>query len=181
MIIFLNHFTPEHKKHFWAWLKIKRITTADEMLNMVKKTLPVDLAVCAAAVTDFKPVKKNKNKIKKENINFKSINFVENSDILEYISKNNKHRPRLVAGFSAETKNLEKNSINKMKKKHCDIIFANDVSQKDIGFNSDYNKISVIDKSGSVRIIPKNKKSLIANKIAEILLNKLLIDDRNIN
>ncbi len=162
-------------------LKIKRITTADEMLNMVKKTLPVDLAVCAAAVTDFKPVKKNKNKIKKENINFKSINFVENSDILEYISKNNKHRPRLVAGFSAETKNLEKNSINKMKKKHCDIIFANDVSQKDIGFNSDYNKISVIDKSGSVRIIPKNKKSLIANKIAEILLNKLLIDDRNIN
>ena len=68
-----------------------------------------------------------------------------------------------------------------MKKKHCDIIFANDVSQKDIGFNSDYNKISVIDKSGSVRIIPKNKKSLIANKIAEILLNKLLIDDRNIN
>ena len=162
-------------------LKIKRITTADEMLNIVKKTLPVDLAVCAAAVTDFKPVKKNKNKIKKENINFKSINFVENSDILEYISKNNKHRPRLVAGFSAETKNLEKNSINKMKKKHCDIIFANDVSQKDIGFNSDYNKISVIDKSGSVRIIPKNKKSLIANKIAEILLNKLLIDDRNIN
>ncbi len=162
-------------------LKVKRITTADEMLNMVKKTLPVDLAVCAAAVTDFKPVKKNKNKMKKENINFKSINFVENNDILEYISKNNKHRPRLVAGFSAETKNIEKNSINKMKKKHCDIIFANDVSQKDIGFNSDYNKISVIDKNGSVRIIPKNKKSFIANKIAEILLNKLLIDDRNIN
>ena len=162
-------------------LKVKRITTADEMLNMVKKTLPVDLAVCAAAVTDFKPVKKNKNKMKKENINFKSINFVENNDILEYISKNNKHRPRLVAGFSAETKNIEKNSINKMKKKHCDIIFTNDVSQKDIGFNSDYNKISVIDKNGSVRIIPKNKKSFIANKIAEILLNKLLIDDRNIN
>ena len=74
------------------------------------------------------------------------------------LSKNNKHRPRLVAGFSAETENLTKNSINKMKKKHCDFIFANDVSQKDIGFNSDYNKITVIDKKGVVKIIPKNKK-----------------------
>ena len=80
---------------------------------------------------------------------FKSINFVKNNDILEYISKNNKYRPRLVAGFSAETENLIKNSINKMKRKHCDIIFANDVSQKDIGFNSDYNKVSVIDKKGN--------------------------------
>ena len=68
-----------------------------------------------------------------------------------------------------------------MKKKHCDLIFANDVSQKDIGFNSDYNKVSVIDKEGNIKIIPKNKKSFIANKIAEILLDKLLIDDRNIN
>ena len=162
-------------------LKVKNITSADEMLSEVKKSLPVDLAVCAAAVADFKPVEKNKNKIKKESINLKSINFVQNNDILEYISKNNKHRPRLVAGFSAETENLTKNSINKMKKKHCDLIFANDVSQKGIGFNSDFNKISVIDKKGNVKIIPKNKKSFIANKIAEILLDKLLIDDRNTN
>jgi phosphopantothenoylcysteine decarboxylase/phosphopantothenate--cysteine ligase len=162
-------------------LKVKKITTADEMLDEVKKSLPVDLVVCAAAVTDFKPVKKNKNKIKKENINLQSIAFVKNNDILEYISKNNKHRPRLVAGFSAETENLTKNSIIKMKRKHCDIIFANDVSQKDIGFNSDYNEVSVIDKKGKIKIIPKNKKKFIANKIAEILLNKLLIDDRHIN
>ena len=162
-------------------LKVKKVTTADEMLNEVKKTLPVDLAVCAAAVADFKPTEKNITKIKKEKLKFNKINFVNNNDILEYISKNNKHRPRLVAGFSAETENLTKNSINKMKKKHCDFIFANDVSQKDIGFNSDYNKITVIDKKGFVKIIPKNKKSFIANKIAEILLDKLLINDRNIN
>ena len=162
-------------------LKIKKITSADEMLNEVKKSLPVDLAVCAAAVTDFKPAEINKNKIKKENINLKSIKFIKNNDILEYISTNNKHRPRFVAGFSAETENLNKNSINKMKKKHCDLIFANDVSKKDIGFNSDFNKVSVIDKKGNIKIIPKNKKSFIANKIAEILLEKLLIDDRNIN
>ena len=162
-------------------LKIKKITSADEMLNEVKKSLPVDLAVCAAAVTDFKPAEINKNKIKKDNINLKSIKFIKNNDILEYISTNNKHRPRFVAGFSAETENINKNSINKMKKKHCDLIFANDVSKKDIGFNSDFNKVSVIDKKGNIKIIPKNKKSFIANKIAEILLEKLLIDDRNIN
>ena len=162
-------------------LKIKKITSADEMLKEVKKCLPVDLAVCAAAVADFKPVKKNKNKIKKEIFKLKFINFIKNNDILEYISKNNKHRPKLVAGFSAETENLTKNTISKMKSKHCDLMFANDVSQKDIGFNSDYNKISVIDKNGNVKIIPKNKKSFIANKIAEILLDKLLVDDRIIN
>jgi phosphopantothenoylcysteine decarboxylase/phosphopantothenate--cysteine ligase len=162
-------------------LRIKKIISADEMLSEVKKSLPVDLAVCVAAVVDFKPTEKNKNKIKKENINLKSINFVKNNDILEYISKNNKYRPRLVAGFSAETENLTKNSINKMKRKHCDLIFANDISKKGIGFNSDYNKVSVIDKEGKIKIIPKNKKSFIAKKIAEILLDKLLIDDKNIN
>ena len=162
-------------------LKVKKIISADEMLNEVKKSLPVDLAVCAAAVADFKPVEKSKNKIKKEKMNFKSINFVKNKDILEYISKSNKHRPRLVAGFSAETENITKNSINKIQKKHCDLIFANDISKKDIGFNSNYNKILVIDKNGNTKVIPKNKKSFIANKIAEILLDKLLIDDRNIN
>jgi len=162
-------------------LKVKKITSADEMLKEVKKSLPVDLAVCAAAVTDFKPAEKNKNKIKKENMELNEVNFIKNIDILEYISKNNKHRPHLVAGFSAETENLVKNSINKMKKKHCDMIFANNVSQKDIGFNSDNNKVSVIDRTGNIRIIPKSKKSFIANKIAEILLNKLLINDKNIN
>jgi phosphopantothenoylcysteine decarboxylase/phosphopantothenate--cysteine ligase len=162
-------------------LKVKKVISADEMMSEVKKSLPVDLAVCAAAVTDFKPVEKNKNKIKKDKINLKSMNFIVNNDILEFLSKNNKNRPRLVAGFSAETENLTKNSIDKIKKKHCDFIFANDVSQKNIGFNSDYNKISVIDKKGNIKIIPKNKKSFIANKIAKILLDKLLIDDSNIN
>ena len=68
-----------------------------------------------------------------------------------------------------------------MKSKHCDLMIANDVSQKDVGFNSEYNKVSIIDKKGKIKIIPKNKKSFIANKIAEILLDKLLMDDRNIN
>jgi len=161
-------------------IRVKKIISADEMLDNVKKTLPVDLAVCAAAVSDLKPKKRSKDKIKKNDLNFKSINFIKNNDILEYISKNNKYRPRLVAGFSAETENITKNSIKKMKDKNCDLIFANDVSKKGVGFNSDYNKVSVIDSNGDIQIIPKNKKSLIANKIAKILVDKL-IDDRNIN
>ena len=161
-------------------IRVKKIISADEMLDNVKKTLPVDLAVCAAAVSDLKPKKRSKDKIKKNDLNFKSINFIKNNDILEYISKNNKYRPRLVAGFSAETENITKNSIKKMKDKNCDLIFANDVSKKGVGFNSDYNKVSVIDSKGDIQIIPRNKKSLIANKIAQILVDKL-IDDRNIN
>ena len=101
-------------------------------------------------------------------------------DILEYLGKNNQNRPKFVAGFSAETENIIKNSKQKMKNKNCDLIFANDVSKKEIGFNSDFNKVSVLDQRGNIKIIPKNKKSFIANKIAQILLNKL-IDDRNIN
>tara|TARA_Y200000002_G_scaffold75339_1_gene59096 strand:+ start:849 stop:2075 length:1227 start_codon:yes stop_codon:yes gene_type:complete len=161
-------------------IKVKKIISADEMLNEVKKTLPVDLAVCTAAVADFRPVEKSKNKIKKNKINFKSINFVKNNDILDFLSKNNRNRPQIVAGFSAETKSIIKNSTQKMKDKNCDLIFANDVSKKEIGFNSDFNEVSMIDQKGNIKILPKNKKSFIANKIAQILLNKL-IDDRNIN
>ncbi len=161
-------------------VEVKKIISAEEMLREVKKTLPVDIAVCSAAVADFKPEEKNKNKIKKEKFNYKTIKFIKNNDILEYICKNNRNRPKIVAGFSAETKNVIKNSIQKMKNKNCDLIFANDVSKNNFGFNSDYNKVSVIDQKGNIRILPKSKKSFIANKIAQILLEKL-IDDRNIN
>ena len=162
-------------------IKTKKIVTADEMFTEVKKSLPVDIAVCSAAVSDFKPIKKNKNKFKKDQNTLTSIRFKKNKDILEYLSKNNRHRPRIVVGFSAETENLNKNSILKMRKKNCDLIIANDVSKKDKGFNSDYNEVSIIDSDGNTKIIKKNKKSLIANKVAEVILDKLLIDDRNFN
>ena len=68
-----------------------------------------------------------------------------------------------------------------MKKKNCDLIVANDISEKGSGFNSDYNKVSIIDNSGNIQMIKKNKKSFIASKIAEVILDKLLIDDRNFN
>ena len=96
------------------------------------------------------------------------------------MEKNNKHRPKLVVGFSAETEELQKNSIEKLKKKNCDIIVANDVSKKDIGFNSDYNEVTIIDNNGNYKFFKKNKKSIIAKKVVEIILDKL-VGEKNLN
>ena len=162
-------------------LKIKKIISAEEMMNEVKKSLPVDIAVCAAAVSDFKPVNKSKNKIKKKAFNINNIRLEKNPDILDYLSKNNKARPKIVVGFSAETENVIQNSKEKIKEKYCDLIIANDISRKDSGFNSEYNKVSIIDRKGKIKSISRNKKSYIANTIAKIILNKLLTNDKNIN
>ena len=105
----------------------------------------------------------------------------KNKDILEYLGKSNKLRPKLLVGFSAETENLIKNSIKKLNQKYCDMIIANDVSKKEIGFNVDYNKISIIEKEGKIENFPKNTKSYIAAKIAKKIIDKLLINDKNTN
>ena len=162
-------------------INVKNITNADEMMKAVQKLLPVDVAVCAAAVADFKPLVKIKHKIKKNDQNYKALKLEKNKDILEYLSKNNKLRPKIVVGFSAETKNLIENSIHKMNIKYCDMIIANDVSKKETGFNVDYNKISIIEKNGKVENFPKNTKSYIAEKIAKKIVDKLLINDKNTN
>ena len=142
---------------------------------------PVDIAVCAAAVADFKPKNKNKQKIKKDDQNLNSLDLEKNKDILEYLGKNNKLRPKLVVGFSAETENLIKNSTQKLNQKYCDMIIANDVSKKETGFNVDYNKISIIEKNGKIENIHKNTKSYIAAKIAKKIIDKLLVNDQNSN
>ena len=162
-------------------IKTKKIITANEMFQIVKKSLPVDIAVCAAAVTDFKPVYKSKFKLKKDNLRLKSLELQKNIDIVEFLGKNNKHRPKIVIGFAAETENLDKNALSKLKQKNCDIIIANNVSKKDGGFNSDYNRVSIIDNSGKIKVVKKNKKSFIANIIADIILDKILINDRSFN
>ena len=74
------------------------------MLHSVKKHLPVDIAVCTAAVSDFKPLKKNKNKIKKHKDNLNLIKLEKNKDILDFLGKNNKLKPKFLVGFSAESK-----------------------------------------------------------------------------
>ena len=162
-------------------INVKKISSGEEMMNAVQKLLPVDIAICAAAVSDFKPKNKRKQKIKKEEKNFTSLDLEKNRDILEYLGKNNKLRPKMLVGFSAETENLIENSIKKLNHKHCDMIIANDVSRKETGFNVDFNKVSIIEKNGKIENLPKNKKSYIASKIAKTIIDKFLINDKNTN
>ena len=162
-------------------IKVKKINSGEEMMVAVQKLLPVDIAICAAAVSDFKPKNKFKQKIKKGKETFSSLDLEKNKDILEYLGKNNKLRPKILVGFSAETENLIENSKKKLNNKYCDIIIANDVSKKGTGFNVDFNKISIIEKNGKIENIPKNKKSYIASKIAKKIIDKFLIDDKNTN
>ena len=151
-------------------VNIVKIESADQMYAETKKALPVDIAVCAAAITDFKPEKYETKKIKKDNLN---LNFKRNIDILEFLSKNNLQRPKLVVGFAAETNDILKFAKEKKNKKYCDWIVANDVSNPDIGFNSDYNAVSIIC-GDEVEIIEKNLKSHIANKIAKKIVNNFI-------
>jgi len=151
-------------------VNIIKVETADEMYNETKKALPVDIAVCAAAVTDFKPINYEPKKIKKDEL---FLNFKRNIDILEFLSKHNSQRPRLVVGFAAETNNILKYAQEKKNKKYCDWIIANDVSNPEIGFNSDYNAISII-RDDKIEKIEKNLKSYIANKIAKKIINNFI-------
>ena len=160
---------------------VKKINSGEEMMHAVLKLLPVDIAICAAAVSDFKPKNKSRQKIKKDKKGFNSIDLEKNKDILEYLGKNNKLRPKMLIGFSAETENLVENSVKKLNNKYCDIIIANDVSKIETGFNVDYNEVSIIEKSGKIENLPKNKKSYIASKIAKKIVDEFLINDKNTN
>jgi len=162
-------------------IKVKNINSGEEMMNAVQKLLPVDIAICAAAISDFKPKNKSKQKIKKDKKNFNSLDLEKNKDILAYLGKSNKLRPKILVGFSAETENLIENSIKKLNHKYCDMIIANDVSKKETGFNVDFNKVSIIEKSGNIENLPRNKKSYIASKIAKKIIDKFLINDKNTN
>ena len=151
-------------------LKLIKINTAEEMYEEAKKNLPADIAVCAAAVGDFKISKFQKNKIKKQDkIN---LELEKNRDILSYLSTHNSLRPKLVIGFAAETNNVIENAEAKISKKYCDWIIANDVSKSDIGFDSDFNEVSIIykDKNKKNELISKRKKSEIAEEITKRIL-----------
>ena len=161
-------------------IKVKKVTSGNEMLEAVKKRLPADIAVCAAAVSDFKPVLRKKNKIKKE-LKFDEIKIEKNLDILSFLGKSNRHRPKLLVGFSAETDNLVKNSIKKMQDKFCDIMIANDVSKKEVGINSDLNEVIIIDKNGKTEKIKKNSKKFIASVIAKKIVETFLSNEKNLN
>ena len=160
-------------------IKVKRVVTGKQMLEAVKKKLPTHIAVCAAAVSDFKPISPEKNKIKKSQIS--EIKIDRNPDILSFLGKNNRFKPKLLIGFSAETENLIKNSKKKMHEKFCDMMIANDVSKKDRGFHSDYNEVSIIDKNGKIEKVKKNSKKFVASIVVKKIVDTFLSNEKNLN
>ena len=82
-------------------------------------------------------------------------------------------RPKLVIGFAAETNNLDDNAIEKLKNKNCDMIIANDVSNKTIGFDSDLNEVTIFYKNNKKEKLFTKNKSLISEEIVERVNNQL--------
>ncbi len=153
-------------------VKIINVNSAYEMYEKTLDNLPVDVAIFAAAVADFKVKDKNNDKIKKEN--FSNLKIEKTKDILDYTSKHNKFRPRLVIGFSAETSNLEENSKIKLDQKNCDWLIANDVSNEKIGFDSDFNEVKILQRNKSnIENISFNTKEMIAKTLVEKISNEL--------
>ena len=150
-------------------VKLVQVTSGKEMLIETQKHLPVDIAVCSAAVSDYVPISYSKKKMKKKQN--ENVNFKKNEDILEFLSKNNFQRPKLVVGFSAETEKLIEHSIQKKDNKNCDWIVGNDISNKKIGFNSDFNSVSIINHKNEIENIEKNSKKYIANIISKRIID----------
>tara|TARA_Y100000591_G_scaffold328947_1_gene356520 strand:- start:323 stop:1531 length:1209 start_codon:yes stop_codon:yes gene_type:complete len=154
-------------------IKLIKVETADEMFKETQKNLPFDIAIFSAAVSDFKINKTNKNKIKKEES--LSINLEKNIDILNYVSNHNSMRPKLVIGFAAETNDLDKNAILKLSKKNCDWIIANDISKPNIGFDSDFNEVTIHykNKKKKKEKLTFKKKSEISEEIVDRIVDQI--------
>jgi phosphopantothenoylcysteine decarboxylase/phosphopantothenate--cysteine ligase len=140
------------------------------MFKATQENLPADVAIFAAAVADFKTKEKKDKKIKKQG--HLHLELEKNIDILNYISKHNSLRPKLVIGFAAETNNIPENAQKKLIEKNCDWIIANDVSNKSIGFDSDFNEVSIYYKNQKI----KNEKLSIKEKsgISEEIVDRVI-------
>ncbi|MGQ0527312.1 MAG: bifunctional phosphopantothenoylcysteine decarboxylase/phosphopantothenate--cysteine ligase CoaBC [Alphaproteobacteria bacterium] len=142
------------------------VETAQQMLDASLNALPADIAVCAAAVSDWAPAKTQTHKIKKRaNRDAPDIKLTQNPDILATLSAH-KNRPRLVIGFAAETENLLENAKEKLVQKKCDWFLANDVSEN--AFGADENHVYLVKASGT-EDWKKQSKTLIAQKLAETI------------
>ena len=154
-------------------INLIKVETAEEMFKATQQNLPTDIAIFAAAVSDFKINKREKEKIKKHH-NL-TINLEKNIDILNYVSSHNSMRPKLVIGFAAETNNLDKNAIEKLKNKNCDWIIANDVSKKESGFNSELNEVTIHYKNKEIKKekLSLKKKSEISEEIVDRIITQI--------
>ena len=147
-------------------VSVVKIETARQMLAAVEKALPVDVAIFAAAVADWRPERVSESKIKKQQGRTPTLALIENPDILSTIAHRASGRPRLVIGFAAETDDLVANAKAKLAKKGCDWILANDVSPETGIMGGDTNTIQLISSTG-VEAWPPQSKDEVARTLIE--------------
>jgi phosphopantothenoylcysteine decarboxylase/phosphopantothenate--cysteine ligase len=123
-------------------VEILRVESAEEMYKAADHALPCDIAICCAAVADWRVDNQSNTKIKKqEDAEGPALTFSENQDILKYISTHPSKRPSFVAGFAAETDNVSENAQQKLLRKGCDALLANHITDADTVFGADENEI----------------------------------------
>ena len=147
------------------------VETAEEMFKESLNNLPTDVAIFSAAVSDFKVKNYKSTKIKK-NEEF-NLELEKNIDILNHISNHNSLSPKITIGFAAETNNVSINPKKKLNEKNCDWVIANDVSDQNIGFGSDFNKISIFYKDKPEENFEKMSKSLVAEEIVKRVIQQI--------
>ncbi len=154
-------------------INLIKVETADEMFKATQDNLPTDVAIFSAAVADFKVKDKQNEKIKKQE--YLNLDLEKNIDILNYVSKHNSLRPKLVIGFAAETNKIEENAEKKLVEKNCDWIVANNVSNNSIGFESDFNEVSIFYKDKKIKNekLTMKKKSEISEEIIDRVIKQL--------
>jgi len=154
-------------------INLIKVETADEMFKATQENLPADVAIFSAAVADFKVKEKKNEKMKKQE--YLNLELEKNIDILNYVSKHNSLRPKLVIGFAAETNNIQENAQKKLVEKNCDWIIANDISNNSIGFDSDFNEVSIFYKDKEIKNekLAMKKKSEISEEITDRVIKQL--------
>ncbi|MEL7029332.1 MAG: bifunctional phosphopantothenoylcysteine decarboxylase/phosphopantothenate--cysteine ligase CoaBC [Pseudomonadota bacterium] len=153
-------------------LRVRRVETAREMAAACQEAGPFDVAVCAAAVADFRPELCADGKIKKERGGLKSLALTENPDILASLSAAGPARPQLVVGFAAETDDVVQHAQTKRLRKGCDWIVANDVSPATGVMGGDANTVHIVSEAGVESWLPMPKTDVaarLAQRIADVL------------
>ncbi len=150
--------------------KVIRVESAVQMNDAAIAAGPFDIAICAAAVSDWRPKEKAKTKIKKNMIGKRQLlELVENPDILKNICVG-ENRPKLVIGFAAETNNLLTNARSKLKNKGCDWIVANKVTAESNNMGGRENEVIIIKRNEEIKLERQSKEGvakLICKKIVE--------------
>ncbi len=155
-----------------AGVTLVAVETAQQMLAASEAALPVDVAVMAAAVSDWRVDAISAQKLKKDGKGAPSLGLVENPDILARIAARRNDRPALVIGFAAETENIVAHARAKRERKGCDWILANDVSSGTGTFGGDRNTIHLVDGEG-VEDWPVMTKRAVAARLADRIAARL--------